>query len=334
MKLFESVQLGSLSLKNRLVMTAMSTRLADPRGCVTDRLTAYYTSRAAGGVGLVTVEEASIHPQLPHVQNALGAYSNEQIPGLASLVDRIHQAGAKACLQIGLYFRPDVSAFRRYAVSLESPAYGPGCEELDHDDIEYLVQLFAVAAGRTKAAGFDAVEVHACHGCVISEFLSPFWNQRTDEYGGMPGRFRFALEILAAIREKIGPAYPVIFRISGSEFHDGGFSAEDGIALSRALETGGVTGISVSGGLGHVNHIAIPPSEVPRGILLPLAGGIKAAVGIPVIVGNSLTPEMAEEALRDGQADFIGLGRPLIADPDWPIKTAESRIEEIRHCVR
>jgi len=335
MKLFEPTDIGPLELKNRLVMTAMSTRLAGPRGEVTDRLTEYYAVRAAGGVGMVTVEEASIHPQLPHVPNALGVYGNHLLPGLRNLTGRIHDAGARASLQIGLYFRQAVNGFPRFAASADAPDCGPGCMQLTPDEIHYLTGLFVDAAIRTREAGFDAVEIHACHGCILSEFLSPYWNRRTDEYGGdCSGRFRFALEILEGIRRSLGSGYPVIYRISGSEFHQGGFTPEDGIALSCALEKRGVTAINVSGGLGHINHISIPPSDVSRGILLPLAQGIKSAVKVPIICGNSLTPEMAERATTEGQTDLVGLGRPLIADPEWPVKVREGRAREIRACIR
>lgn len=335
MNLFEPYPIGRLELKNRLVMTAMSTRLAGSRGEVTDRLTEYYAARAAGGVGMVTVEEASIHPQLPHIPNALGIYGNHLIPGLKNLTGRIHDAGARASLQIGLYFRQAVNGFPRFAASADAPDCGSGCMQLTPDEIHYLTALFMDAAIRTREAGFDAVEIHACHGCILSEFLSPYWNRRTDEYGGdRSGRFRFALEILEGIRGRLGPDYPVIYRISGSEFHPGGFSPEDGVALSLALEKGGVTAINVSGGLGHINHLSIPPSDVPRGILLPLARGIKAAVTVPVICGNSLTPGLAEKAVSEGWTDLVGLGRPLIADPEWPIKVCEGRTREIRACIR
>jgi 2,4-dienoyl-CoA reductase-like NADH-dependent reductase (Old Yellow Enzyme family)/thioredoxin reductase len=335
MNLFEPYHVGRLELKNRLVMTAMSTRLAGPRGQVTDRMIEYYSPRAAGGVGMVTVEEASIHPQLPHVPNALGIYGDHLLPGLRELTRRIHDAGALASLQIGLYFRPQVTGFQRFTASAEAPDCTPDCKELTPDEIHYLTALYVDAAVRTREAGFDAVEIHACHACILSEFLSPYWNRRTDRYGGdRSGRFRFALEILEGIRGRLGPDYPVIYRISGSEFHPGGFSPEDGIALALALERGGVAAINVSGGLGHVNHISIPPSDVPRGILLPLARGIKAAVTVPVICGNSLTPDMAEQAVSEGRTDLVGLGRPLIADPDWPIKVREGRTREIRTCIR
>ena len=333
--LFQPFELGPLTLKNRLVMTAMSTNQADRLGRVTPAMTAYYKTRAEGGVGLVTVEEASLHPSLPHIPRALGVYGDHLIPGLARLVEAIHQAGALASIQIGLYFRQGINGFPRYAVSAQAPDAGPGVLELTTEEIKKIVDLFADGAGRVKAAGFDAVEVHACHGCIISEFLSPFWNKRTDGYGGSrSGRFRLALEILAAIRERLGPAYPVLFRISGSEFYEEGFTAEDGVALSMALEQGGVTAINISGGLGHINHIGIPPSDVERGVLLPLGAGIKARVSVPVIVGNSLTPEMACKALEAGQADLVGLGRPLIADPEWPLKVQSGRAGEIRYCIR
>jgi len=334
-KLFEPVRLGPLTLKNRLVMTAMSTRFAGPKGQVTERLIEYYAVRAAGGVGLITVEEAYIHPQLPHVKNALGVYSDHLIPGLKALTQKIHQENAAVSLQIGLYFRQHLNGFPRYVASIKAPDCGPESKELIREEIQYLTNLFVDAAKRAQSAGFDAVEIHACHGCLISEFLSPYWNHRTDEYGGTrAGRFRFPLEILAGIRKRLGPDYPVIFRISGSEFTPEGFTEKDAVEFSKALENSGATAINVSGGLGHINHISIPPGYIPRGILLPIGKAIKDAVKIPVIVGNSMTPELAEEAIKSGQADFIGLGRPLIADPEWPRKVKEGRLNEIRYCIR
>ena len=335
MKLFETVSLGRLTLKNRLVMTAMSTRLAGRGGQVTDNLIEYYAQRAAGGAAMITVEEASIHPHLPHVQNALGIYADSLLPGLQRLTGRLHREGALCSLQIGHYFRSAVNGYPRYVASLGGGDAGPDDRELNHQEIAYLVGLFGQAARRTKAAGFDVVEIHACHGCIVSEFLSPWWNKRTDEYGGdRAGRFRFALEILTSVRDAVGPDYPVLFRISASEFDPDGFSEDDGVALSQALEQGGVTAINLSGGLGHKNHIGISPYSVPRGILLPLGQKVKQHVSIPVIVANGLTPETAEKAIQTGQADLIGLGRPLIVDPMWPRKVEEGRPSSIRPCIR
>lgn len=316
-------------------MTAMSTCFAGPSGQVTDRLTEYYAARASGGAALITVEEAYIHPQLPHVKSALGVYSDHLIPGLTRLTKRIHEEGALASLQIGLYFRQNLNGFPRYVASANAPDSDANCKELTKTEILFLTQLFVAAAERSRRAGFDAVEIHACHGCVISEFLSPFWNRRTDEYGGTQrGRFRFALEILKQTRTELGKEYPIIFRISGSEFAPEGFSPEDAVAFSEMLDDSGVSAISISGGLGHVNHIAIPPGDVPRGLLLPIGKTIKEKVRVPVIVGNSMTPDIAREAVEGGMADLIGLGRPLIADPEWPNKVSENRIDDIRHCLR
>jgi 2,4-dienoyl-CoA reductase-like NADH-dependent reductase (Old Yellow Enzyme family) len=191
------------------------------------------------------------------------------------------------------------------------------------------------ATERAKNAGFDAVEIHACHGCLLAEFLSPFWNHRTDAYGGsLEARVRFPLEILRAIRKRLGENYPVLYRISGSEFTPDGFTPEDAVAFSQALEDNGVTAVSISGGLGHVNHIAIPPADVPRGLLLPVGKSIKKNVNVPVIVANSMTPQLATEAVEQDMADLIGLGRPLIADPEWPHKVEKGRLDEIRECLR
>jgi 2,4-dienoyl-CoA reductase-like NADH-dependent reductase (Old Yellow Enzyme family)/thioredoxin reductase len=334
-KLFEPIQFGPLKLKNRLMMTAMSTGFAGTKGEVTDRLTEFYAARAAGGTAVITVENTYIHPQLPHIDKALGMYADHLIPGYRHLTDRIHEEGGLASVQVGLYFRQQVNGFPRYAPSASAPDCSPACKELTHDEIDYLTGLFVKAAERTRSAGFDAIEIHACHGCLVAEFLSPFWNHRTDKYGGSPeGRFRFSLEILRGIRKQLGPDYPVLFRISGSEFTPEGFTPEDAVAFSIALERDGVTAISISGGLGHVNHVAIPPGDVPRGILLPMGKSVKEAVNVPIIVGNSMTPELAQEAVETDMADMIGLGRPLIADPQWPQKVKEGKLDEIRECIR
>ncbi len=334
-RLFEPVTLGSLRLKNRLVMTAMSTCFAGPGGEVTDRLVEYYATRAGGGVGLITVEEAYIHPQLPHVKNALGVFGSHLIPGLQRVTRRIHENGSRASLQIGLYFRQALNGFPRYAASSKAPDCSAGCKELTPEEIQYLTGLYADAAERAREARFDAIEIHACHGCLVAEFLSPYWNHRDDEYGGsQSGRFRFALEILKMIRNRLGDEYPLLFRISGSEFTPDGFTPEDAVALSKELENGGLSAVSVSGGLGHVNHIAIPPGDVPRGLLLPIGKQIRSEVNVPVIIGNSMTPKMAAEAVSSGMADLIGIGRPLIADPQWPHKVKAGRANEIRHCLR
>jgi len=334
-KLFGNFQLGKIDLRNRIIMTGMSSNFAGPGGFVTDQLIEYYATRAAGGVGMVTVDLAGIHPQLYHVKNELGIFGDHHIAGLQKVTKRIHDEGAAASIQIGVYFRQNLNGFVKYSTNKDALGCNTGCLELNKDEIYYLTGLFAKAADRARLAGFDAVEVHACHGCILAEFLSPFWNKRNDKYGGsQENRFRFALEVLDRIRKTVGPDYPVIFRISGSEFHSEGFTSEDGITLAIALEQAGVTAINVSGGLSHIDHIAICPSHVPRGIFLPLAQDIKKRVNIPVIVGNALTPDLALQAIESKQADLVGLGRPLIADPEWPRKVKEGHLNEIRPCIR
>ena len=162
--LFEPIQFGPFTLKNRLMMTAMSTCFAGTKGEVTDRLIEYYAERAAGGTAIITVENTYIHPQLPHINKALGMYSDDLIPGYRKLTDRIHEEGGLASVQIGLYFRQQVNGFPRYAPSASAPDCGPHCKELNHEEIEYLTGLFVNAAERSHAAGFDAVEVHGAHG--------------------------------------------------------------------------------------------------------------------------------------------------------------------------
>ena len=331
-KLFEPFQLGTLKLRNRLVMTSMSTGFAGRGGRVTDRLIDYYAARAAGGVGMITVEMIDLHPQLYHVRKGLLLTGDHHIAGLRRLTDRIHAEGAAVSVQIGGFFRPATNGFVRYSTNETCPEGESGLA-MNADEMRFFTDMLVKGVERLRRAGFDAVEIHACHGSVLSEFLSPYWNKRTDEYGGSPeNRVRLVVEIVRAIRAKAGAEFPVLVRISGSEFTPEGTGVEDAVIYARELEKAGAAAVSLSGGLGHLDHIGISPSYIPRGILLPSAAAVKKAVHIPVIVANGLTPELAATALERGEADLIGLGRPLIADPEWPKKVREGRT--FRPCIR
>ncbi|MCC8027589.1 MAG: FAD-dependent oxidoreductase [Clostridium sp.] len=331
-KLFEPFQLGTLQLRNRVMMTSMSTGFADRGGLVTQKLIDYYGARAAGGAALITVEMVDLHPQLIHVRKGLLLTGEHQIPGLRRLTDRIHREGARASVQIGGFFRPGSTGLIRYSTDEITPEGEPSLA-MNKEEMSFFTSMLVRGAQRLRDAGFDAVEIHAVHGSLLSEFLSPYWNKRTDEYGGSPeNRVRFLVEIARALRKTMGEEFPILFRISSSEFTDKGYQTDDGAMYAQALESAGVTAISLSGGLGHIDHIGISPSYIPRGILLEGSGIIKKAVKIPVIVANGLTPETAEQALAEGKADLIGLGRPLIADPEWPNKVREGRV--FRPCIR
>jgi 2,4-dienoyl-CoA reductase (NADPH2) len=202
------------------------------------------------------------------------------------------------------------------------------------EDIARTVQNFAEAGRRAQHAGFDAVEISASAGYVISQFLSPLTNLRGDEYGGdFQSRMRFALEVLSAVRQAVGAEYPIIVRIAGNDFVPGSNSNEEACILARILESGGADAINVTGGW-HETRVPQITMAVPRGAFSYLARGVKQAVSFPVISSNRYSdPALAERMLRQGVADLIAMGRPLIADPDLPRKALEGRLDEIRPCV-
>ena len=212
----------------------------------------------------------------------------------------------------------------------------PAPEELSVQEIEEIIEAFGDAALRAKRTSFDLVEVHASHGYLITEFLSSATNRRTDQYGGsLKNRIRLLIEIIQNIRKKVGVDYPLTVRLNGSEYLEGGITIEESIETARALEKNGVNGVHISGGTHRNSDKLVVPMYWSRGYHLWAAEEIKKAVEIPVIASGSVTtPELAEEILREGKADFISLARPLLADPFFPKKAEEGRSEDITPCIR
>jgi 2,4-dienoyl-CoA reductase-like NADH-dependent reductase (Old Yellow Enzyme family)/thioredoxin reductase len=216
------------------------------------------------------------------------------------------------------------------------PERGINARAMSIQEIEGVVEAYAEAARRASIAGFDAVELHGAHGFLIAQFLSPRTNKRTDRYGGsFAGRMRFASDIVARIREKLGSRFPIIFRLSGDEFIEGGITIDDTCAIAKNLEKVGVDAFHISASTFETIHRCQPPmGVVPHGCFVDLADKVKKVVSRPVItVGRIVDPEFAEKILTDGKADLIALGRALIADPEWPRKAAEGRFDDIRQCI-
>jgi 2,4-dienoyl-CoA reductase-like NADH-dependent reductase (Old Yellow Enzyme family)/thioredoxin reductase len=340
MKLFTPLKIGPLELKNRIVMAPMATHYADETGAVTERLKNYYLERARGGVGLIIVESGYIHSLGRGGMRRMGLHEDRLIPGLKGLVDAVHAEGAKissllhhAGRQINVK-----NTGGQYPVSASSLPAGMEAvvpRALKAREIEELVEAFGQSARRSLAAGFDAILIHAAHGYLIHQFLSPLSNIRRDRYGGtFTRRLRFLQEIILRCQESVGKDYPLMVRMSASEFIPGGITLRDGQKIARRLEEWGVKAIHVSGGTHDTVEMEIQPMAIPRGCLVHLAEGIKKAVRIPVgTVGRIVDPKMAEEILRQGKADLIALGRALLADPEFPRKTQEGRFEDIRPCI-
>lgn len=348
MKLFAPIKIGPLELKNRIVMPAMGTGYGNEMGYATDRLRAYIQERARGGAALIIVECTCVDSQGGRrFWRHLCVDSDRYIPALYELAETIHQYGAKAALQLhhaGRLADPAVNG----GIQPVSASPVPGhsgisrreimARELGVMEIKELVEKFAAGVRRAKQAGFDAVEFHGAHGFLIAQFLSPYSNHRTDEYGGdLQGRMRFALEIIRRSKEEGGQDFPLIFRISADEYLPGGLTLAESREICRELVKAGVDALHVSAGDGDESpwiKSGIMPEASPPGCLIPFAGEIKKAVQVPVIaVGRINDPRLAEKILQEGKADLVAMARALLADPHLPRKALKGRHEEIRKCI-
>jgi 2,4-dienoyl-CoA reductase-like NADH-dependent reductase (Old Yellow Enzyme family) len=336
-------RIGKVEIKNRIVMPPMTTRLADEDGSVTAHTINYYMARVRGGVGLITVEMASPTRAGRHRRRELGIYDDRFLPGLMQLTAAIHGGGAKASIQLGHgggHTRTDIcddtplapSAIRHQVFEVTDQTIIP--KEMTLDDIGFTIAGFAAAAARAEKAGFDCVEIHAAHGYLISQFLNPFENRRSDAYGGsLENRARFGLEVLAAVKAAVG--IPVIFRISVDDYFPDGMAFAEGRQVAIQAARAGADALHIAAG--HYRSLPsaarmIPPMEYPDATFLSYAADIKREVAVPVIaVGRLGDPAVATEAVESGKADFVALGRTLIAEPDWVAKLA--RGEPARPCL-
>ncbi|NMI01747.1 NAD(P)-binding protein [Pseudonocardia acidicola] len=343
-ELFDPIEIGGVRLRNRTLLPSMTTRLADDVGHVTDATIAYYRARAEGGVGLVTVEMASPEIAGKHRFRELGIYDDTFLPGLRRLVAVLHEAGARASIQLG-----HGGSRARGAVSGVTPV-APSAVPTPVFEIEHEIAVpeamsparmretqdaYVAAARRARQAGFDVVELHGAHGYLISQFLSPYENTRTDDYGGsLENRARFGLEILRRIKAEVA-GLPVIFRIGVEDFFPGGLTADEGMQVGQWAERDGADAVSVTAG--HYRSLPaaermIPPMAYPAATFLEYAARMKQHVSVPVIgVGRLGDPELAARAVATGQLDVVALGRPLIADPQWVVKARAG--EPVRRCL-
>jgi 2,4-dienoyl-CoA reductase-like NADH-dependent reductase (Old Yellow Enzyme family) len=336
--------IGAVQIPNRIVLPSMTTRGADAEGFVTDDTLAYYQARVNGGVGLITVEMASPEKAGRHRHHELGIYDDRFLPGLAKLVDMIHRGGVKASIQLGHgggHTRRDICGEAPIAPSaIPHPVFEVTFETIVPEEmttarIAQTKAAFVEAAQRAQRAGFDCVEIHAAHGYLISQFHNAFENRRRDEYGGsLQNRARFGLEILRAVKAAV-PGMAVIYRISVDDFFPEGMHFAEGKQVAIWAAEAGADALHVTAG--HYRSLPsaammIPPMSLPEATFLEYAAEIKPHVKVPVIaVGRLGDAAIAAEAVVSGKADFIALGRPLIADPQWVNKLL--RGEPARRCL-
>lgn len=342
--IFSPKRIGTVEIPNRIVMPAMTTRLADAEGFVTDGSMAYFGARAAGGVGLVTVEMASPERAGRHRAHELGIYDDRFLPGLARLTGALHDHGAKASIQLGHaggHTRRDIcgeepiapSAIPHYVFEKTGATITP--QAMTVERIARTTTAFVEAARRAQTANFDCVELHAAHGYLLSQFLCPAENLRDDDYGGtLANRARLSLDILRRIKNE-APGLAVIFRMNADDYFPGGLTFEEGLQLAQWAAAAGADALHVTAG--HYRslpsaHMMTPPMNCADGIFLDYAARIRAVVSVPVIaVGRLGDPALAARAIETGMADFVALGRSLIADAEWPRKVRAG--VPVRRCL-
>lgn len=339
--LFEKGKIGKMELRNRVVMSPMVTNYCTEDGRPTERYMAYHEARAKGGVGLLTVEATYVTLAGRGFPNEAGLHKDDVVEDWKKYTARMHAQGAKCSVQ--LYHAGRQTSTAATGMELEAPSAIP-CpimqgqpKELTVARIHELVNEFGEAARRAKEAGFDAVEVHGAHGYLINEFLSPYSNKRTDEYGGSAEkRERFPLEIVQRIREVVGPDFPIIYRISTDEFVEGGLTIQDTCEFCKHLVAAGIDAIHCSGGVYQTAYRIIQPAPEAVALYADNAAAIKQAIGgaVPVMVAGRIKDyDVAEGILEDGKADFIVMGRALLADPEVVHKMEEGRFSDIRRCL-
>ncbi|MBQ9068578.1 MAG: FAD-dependent oxidoreductase, partial [Eggerthellaceae bacterium] len=365
-KLLEPGTIGNCEMRNRMVVPAMGTNFSSADGFVTEQLINYIYRRAEGGVGLIITEITLPDPEGRVIPGELDMSKDIYIAGAAKLVNAAHAGGAKIFMQFA-----HGGCFAMKSVSGVAPATPSGiatfqtgydeCRIMTAEEIHELIDAYAQAALRAKKAGFDGIEIHCAHGYMPLQFLSPYTNRRTDEYGGsLENRARFSLEILRETRKLVGDRFPIMYRISAEEYTiPEGVTLDQACKFAKMLEDEGVDAIHVSAGtwdsryqyyegiksgefapedydtsIGIGCQAWIPPYFTPRGIVMPLAAEVKKHVSVPIVTVNSVSPELGEAALAAGEADFVAFGRQTFADPDLPRKVIENRPEDIRRCLR
>lgn len=335
--LFSQVRINKLTLKNRIVMTAMHLGYT-PQGEVTDRLVEFYAARAIGGVALIIVGGCVIDEH-GGMASMIRISDDSSIPGLARLVRSVKKRGAKIAAQLyqaGRYAHSSMIGGRKpfSASAVRSRLTGETPRALELEEIPQVQDKFSLAALRAKKAGFDAIEILGSAGYLISQFLSPITNLRRDRYGGsLENRMRFGIEVAEKVRNIVGPEYPVIMRLAGNDFMPGGNSNKEARIFAAELEKAGIDTFNVTGGW-HETRIPQLSTFVPPGAFVYLARGIRSAVSVPVIASNRINdPHVAEAILREGSADMVTMARALIADPNLPHKAMEGKEEQIYHCI-
>jgi 2,4-dienoyl-CoA reductase (NADPH2) len=345
-KLFEPIRIGGMELRNRLVMSPMTTGYAGEDQLPSPKLVEFLATRARGGVALMTLEACVVDARHREVPHSMHFASDDVIAPHRLLVDAVHRYGAKIQPQL-VHAGPDALSPQIEGIPSLGPSVipsyltGTASRALDADELPAIAAQYATAVRRIREAGYDGVELHAAHGyMLLGSFLSPWRNKRGDEYGARTrdGRLRFLLEVLAAIRREVGRDFPLTLRISGYERVPGGRTIDDTAGIAPTLEAAGVDAFHVSGGvIDRLTTMIITGALWGDAHNLAGARAVRNVAGVPVIaVGRIHTAEAAEAILQRGDADLIAMGRPLLADPELPAKARRERRargERVRLCI-
>lgn len=338
-KLFSAGKIGTMELKNRFVVPPMVSMFTTEEGMATERFIRYYEEKAKGGFGLIITENYSINQNAGGFKIMGRMWNEEHMKSHKELVDRIHKAGAKICLQIyhaGRQTISEITGLQPVAPSaIKDPTMPEIPRELTVKEILEIEDDFVNAAVLGKKAGFDSVEIHGAHGYLINQFLSPFSNKRTDEYGGsFINRFRFCKEIIQKVRAAVGEDYPILIRLGADELVEGGLNIEDTKIIGKMAENAGVDCIDITVGVYATRYMIAAPAAVKEGWLAKYTAELKKEISVPVIIVNRFTnPFLMDNVLNENKADFIALGRQSIADPHFPEKVKEGRFDEINKCI-
>lgn len=326
-QLFETTQINGMTLANRFVRSATWEGMAAEDGSCTPRLIELMGRLAKGGVGLIVTGLAFVTREGRAAPWQMGVDSDAALPGLMEMTDTVHSSGGKIALQLahgGCYSATQLTGQEPLAPSTHESGVIPRCREMTVAEIRQTVAAFGKSAALAKRAGFDAVQIHAAHGYLLSQFLSPFFNKRRDAYGGnIENRARIVLETLQSVRQAVGTGIPVLVKINSEDFVDGGLTVDDMLYVAAHLERGGVDAIEMSGGTvyasGALSAIRTGAFDTPEKEVFyrDAATRFKEIIGVPLIlVGGIRSFETAEKLLNEGVADYISLSRPLIREYD------------------
>jgi 2,4-dienoyl-CoA reductase-like NADH-dependent reductase (Old Yellow Enzyme family) len=326
-KLFETTKINGMTLQNRFVRSATWEGMADEDGSCNAKMIELMQNLAKGGVGLIITGHAHVLSEGQASPFQTGMYKDDHIPGLRQVIDAVHDEGGKIVLQIA---HAGCQALQRFT---KTEPVGPSvfenrgkamCREITKDKINNTIQAFVMAAVRARKAGFDGIQIHGAHGYLISQFLSPFYNKRTDEYGGsLENRARLLLEVYREIRNSVGNDYPVLLKVNSQDYIENGLNINEMVAVSDMLQNEGIDAVEVSGGTIHADraHVPVRPgkldSEDKEVFYREAAITYKEKIKVPLmLVGGIRSFNVADKLVNDGLTDYVSLSRPLIREPD------------------